>query len=197
MWLKVQSVWLYLEPVFSSDDIMKQMPKEGTNFKEVDRTWRQLMGRISDNPKALDVIRIDGLGEILEGCQSKLDLVQRGLNDYLESKRQMFPRFYFLSNDELLEILSETKEPLRVQPYLKKCFEGIQSLEFDEEKKIHAMYSSEGEQVPFTRIIDPIASKGQVEDWLCQVEEVMLKSVKDVVERSMQDYQKKDRDKCK
>jgi dynein heavy chain len=43
---------------------------------------------------------------------------------------------------------------------LKKCFEGIAALEFDEEKKIHAMYSSEGEPVPFTRIIDPIASKG-------------------------------------
>jgi dynein heavy chain len=43
---------------------------------------------------------------------------------------------------------------------LKKCFEGISTLKFDEEKKIHAMYSIEGEEVPFTRVIDPIASKG-------------------------------------
>ncbi|XP_071449339.1 dynein axonemal heavy chain 3-like [Hetaerina americana] len=179
-WLKCQVTWLYLEPIFTSEDIMEQMPDESKHFLEVDRAWRNIMYHTAKNPLVLTATDYPNMQKSLQECNQLLEDIQKGLNSYLEQKRLFFARFFFLSNDELLEILSETKDPTRVQPHLRKCFEGINKLKFTEEEEIVAMISAENEIVPLSGTIVPANAKGMVEKWLIKVEDLMLKTVRDI-----------------
>merc|ERR1719450_1621385 len=86
-WLKVQRAWMYLQPIFDSPDIMKQLPAEGKKFKQVDGKWRQIMNRVHNNGHALTQCTAEGLLETMTQANRDLDMVQKGLDDYLETKR--------------------------------------------------------------------------------------------------------------
>lgn len=135
------------------------MPAEGRRFAAVDKMWRGTLESAIRDPRVLIVMAIDNLKNNFIEANKLLDQVQKGLNDYLETKRQAFPRFFFLSNDELLDVLSETKDPKRVVPHLPKCFEAIVNVEFEANLDITAMISAEKERVALSRPVQPDAER--------------------------------------
>ena len=128
----------------------------------------------------------EGLKEKFQEANKNLEIVLKGLEDYLEKKKSAFARFYFLSNDELLEIVSQTKEVRNVRPHLRKVFEAIADLEFKDDDTMVAMISAEAEQVNFVKKIDP--KDRNVEYWMGDVEKMMTSSVRHVLLHSIEDY---------
>ncbi|KAH9586143.1 Dynein heavy chain [Trypanosoma melophagium] len=185
-WLECQRSWRYLEPIFSSEDIALQLPRLSKMFDRVDKNWRRIMGIVHHQPNVLDFcIGTSKLLESLRESNRLLEEVQRGLNDYLTDKRQAFPRFYFLSDEELLEILSQSKEVKRIDTHISKLFEFISSLEWSSFSQIVGFFSGEGEHVPG---VQPVIPEGNVEVWLKSVESMMKDAVHDQVKQAFRDY---------
>ncbi|KAL7403678.1 hypothetical protein ABVT39_003711 [Epinephelus coioides] len=213
-WLTCQRNWLYLESIFLAPDIKRQLPAESKMFLKVDNSWKQIMAKVNKMPNALKAATLPDLLETFQQNNTLLDEIQKCLEDYLESKRVIFPRFYFLSNDELLKILAQTRNPQAVQPHLRKCFDAITRLEFAllperssgvntgngqdagegenvYSKDILSMVSPEGEKVGLTK---GLKAQGNVEDWLCKVEEAMFSSLRCLSKAAIADYQVKSRE---
>lgn len=139
---------MYLEPIFASDDINQKLPLEKKKFDGVDADFRSNMAKFTENPNLWDGIENEKIKMEFFRSNEKLDSIQKSLSKYLEDKRRSFPRFYFLSDEELLEILADTKDPLKVQKHINKCFEAINLLKFEGEV-VTGMISAEKEEVKF------------------------------------------------
>ncbi len=200
-WTTVQTSWIYLEAIFSAPDIQRQLPQEAKMFVVVDKSWKEMMRYVAKYPLALPAMTLNGYFEILQRNHNLLEQITRCLEAYLEVKRVAFPRFYFLSNDELLEILAQTKNPHAVQPHLRKCFDAIAKIEFgskDGDKKgekiqtndILAMISPEGEKIQFGK---GLKARGSVEDWLSKVEDSMFAAIKRCMKYAYQNFHIMDR----
>ena len=134
-WLQVQSKWMSLQSIFSSADINKQLPTEGKRFSSVNKSWRLIMSQVQANPDVLHFCNNLALLKKLKANNYILQSIQKRLTDYLDTKRAIFTRFYFLANKELLDILSQTQEVKAVQPHLKKTFDNINELKFITKKE--------------------------------------------------------------
>jgi len=173
-------------------------------FTNVDKSWKDIMRKVSKIPLAIRAGTQPGLLETFQNNNTLLDQIMKCLEAYLESKRVVFPRMYFLSNDELLEILAQTRNPHAVQPHLRKCFDAINKLEFasfapgsvEEQSgqisnEIIAMISPEGEKVSLGK---GLRARGNVEEWLGKVEEAMFVNLKKIMKASLIDFDTSERE---
>lgn len=110
------------------------------------------MSDITRDNRVISICGRAGIRAQLNQMLDQLARCQKSLNEYLEEKRSLFPRFYFIGDDDLLEILGQSTNPTVIQTHLKKLFAGIHSVQFDDSSEhILAMHSLDGEVVPLRR----------------------------------------------
>jgi len=180
LWLQVQSLWVYLEAVFSGGDIAAQMPQESKRFQNIDKTWEKIMVAARDTRKVIQFCYAEEmLKNLLGPLQESLDICQKSLSGYLENKRGIFPRFFFVSDAQLLEILGQGSNPHTIQPHLSSIFDAIAEVEFSKVQRteILAMMSKEGE---YCRLSEIVKAEGNIEDWLNKLKAEMVRTVKNI-----------------
>ncbi|XP_059474542.1 dynein beta chain, ciliary-like isoform X3 [Neocloeon triangulifer] len=197
VWFDVQRTWLHLNSIFTtSDDIRQQLPQDSDRFYAIDTTFRRML---SEMPAlVIEATNQPGLYEQLEGLQGELTLCEKALAEYLETKRLAFPRFYFVSSLDLLDILSNGNHPLRVTRHLTKLFDSMAYLTFREVHNLTdvkdvatAMIAKDGELVNFHQ---DFHCRGPVEVWLSRLEKHMRGTMREYLERAVLAYEEKPRE---
>jgi dynein heavy chain 2 len=166
----IQRKWVYLEPIFARG----ALPTEESRFRRVDESFKDIMNTIIKDPKLFylaDESYFPKISDNLRFMLDQLERCQKALTEFLEAKRSSMPRFYFIGDDDLLEILGQAKNPTVIQSHLKKLFQGIHKVKFDADNKhIMAMVSSSNEIV---ELENPVKISEKVEDWLEQLAQEM------------------------
>ena len=182
VWIDVQRQWVYLEGIFSgSADIKHLLPVESARFQNINAEFLSVMKKVYKSPFVVDVLNIQGIQKSLERLADLLNKIQKALGEYLERERASFPRFYFVGDEDLLEIIGNSKDILRIMKHLKKMFAGISTIKLDDDlTQIQGMASREGEEVQFS---EPILLKDypKINDWLARLESLMRLSLADLL----------------
>ena len=183
---KLQTKWFQLQPIFESPDITKSIPHDASIFAKADKSFKEIVRGLKESTNVKFICNKEGLLDKIKESNNWLDEVEKGLNDYIEKKKTLFPRFYFLSNETLLKILSETKDLNRVKENLKNIFENIHNIELQDDKIILKMISNLGEKVPLKNIIS--IERKNIEDWMKELQNSMFETVRQCMERCIRKY---------
>ncbi|KAJ1494153.1 hydrolytic ATP binding site of dynein motor region D1-domain-containing protein [Baffinella frigidus] len=180
-------------------------------FLDVDKGLKNVVRKVSENPNCLRIGTQPGQAETFIAWNEILDKTQKQLEAYLEFKCMAFPRFYFLSNDELLEILAQTRNVQlleilaqtrnvqAVQPHISKCFDAIKNIDFGGQHKQSPVKIFDENSVDIYGLISPeneyitmgkhLKARGEVENWLMALERRMVESLRALSKESLVDYQ--------
>eukprot|EP00939_MAST-03C_sp_MAST-3C-sp1_P001116 g1116.t1 len=194
----VLRAWTYLEPFFAgSDEVKKELPIDASRFMKTDKDVKSLMRRASGLKIIRKVSMEVGVVKTLDSLEGNLSVCRQSLRHFLESKRQVFPNFYFVSESVMLNVLAKGGHPPSILPLISKLFRNVRAIEINKETLLsEPRYRAlrwegvglGGETVAY----DPqILMFGKVEKYLANLRDSMRSTLKSNVDSSMRRFRKK------
>ncbi|KAL6719365.1 dynein heavy chain [Lecanora helva] len=188
VWIDVQRQWVYLEGVFAGNaDIKHLLPVESSRFQNINSEFFAVLKKVYKSPFVLDVLNISGVQKSLERLAELLNKIQKALGEYLERERISFPRFYFVGDEDLLEMIGNSNDTLRISKHFRKMFAGLSGLLMDEEAVITGFSSKEGEHVELKKHISLIKTP-KINDWLTALEANMKSTLAELLGEAIHSY---------
>lgn len=105
-WQSGQQKWTSLVPIFGQYEVQRQLATQTNKFRVVDRRWRATIRNAQRDTRVLAFASSPGLMSSLLEANKVMSGIIQDLDSYLDSKRAVFPRFFFLTNDDLFVIVS-------------------------------------------------------------------------------------------
>ena len=128
--VEIQRVWVYLYGVFGQNrtEVRAILPIESTRFQNITYEFFEVLKKIRSQESARSILEILNVSILFKELWESLQRISRALNDFLERQREIFPRFYLIGNEDLLELMSGSNDGAIINKHIKKMFFGVSSL---------------------------------------------------------------------
>lgn len=181
-WTRVQYRKLPLDLIFSYPGITTRLEQETTLYLEATGILRDVCKRFAENTSYQGIKESTDLLEILAQANEKLERASKGMRGYFDLKKLSFPRFFFLENSEIREILFES-DAVKRYAIVKKCFPGIERLKLNKFNCIQCIIGCHGESLRLQNSVPMSADTEREEEWLIHLEEKMISAVRENIQR--------------
>ncbi|CAF1326895.1 unnamed protein product [Adineta steineri] len=215
LWLEVQDMWLGAENIFNNPSAGKDISLESKRFVRVDKTWLKTQRQSAEIRNVLQCCLSEPPKKgILKEIQKELEICNKSISIYLDRKRQIFPRFYFLTNRTLISLLSRQDTINYVKPHFQALFNGIHELKINvinldqpktesgrrsaangdsrshldlnilTQRDIEQVISDDGE---YMQLIHSVPIQKSVEQWLSQLQETVADTIRTDIAQCIRD----------
>jgi dynein heavy chain, axonemal len=193
---EIQRTWAYLETLFiGSEEVKKELPEDTERFAGIDADVQTVLKDFFQTKNAAKACNVEGVFKLLEETQHKLELCEKSLANYLEQKRRIFPRFYFVSTSDLLDILSNGNAPDKVNFHMPKIIAAVDHLILQPGATSQDRPTAAGLEscvgVEHIDLEPSLKIEGRVEYYLQDIQDRLIDSLRKIMYKQLQAFQVK------